>query len=246
LAKADPNRWREVALLAGAKSAGDSDFALWALVEELCRYTIAPGEVQAEPDAWGALLAGQMLVENVDPAQVSERDQGKMARVVGHLVQILEQGRLPALERAAAGVVLAKLGDPRPGVGVNGDGLPDIAWCEVPAGAFYFDEMFVRLPPQGPLPPRLPQRRLRVSGCVRCSPYFWLLIPLASGALSSEGGVGGAFPPRFPDRVTQSIWFSEDCRWNVAAKSLSRSSGAAIAPNARYGSRGYVQIPNLL
>jgi hypothetical protein len=144
LAKADPNRWREVALLAGAKSAGGSDFALWALVEELCRYTIALGEVQAGPDAWGALLAGQMLVENVDPAQVSERDQGKMARVVGHLVQILEQGRLPALERAAAGVVLAKLGDPRPGVGVNGDGLPDIAWCEVPAGAFYFDEMFVR------------------------------------------------------------------------------------------------------
>jgi formylglycine-generating enzyme required for sulfatase activity len=31
---------------------------------------------------------------------------------------------------------LAVLGDPRPGVGLRPDGLPDIAWCEVPAGSF--------------------------------------------------------------------------------------------------------------
>ena len=38
--------------------------------------------------------------------------------------------------RAEAGRKLAELGDPRPGVGLRPDGLPDIAWCEVPAGAF--------------------------------------------------------------------------------------------------------------
>ena len=39
-------------------------------------------------------------------------------------------------ERAAAGRALAKLGDPRPGVGLRDDDLPDIVWCEVPEGPF--------------------------------------------------------------------------------------------------------------
>jgi hypothetical protein len=36
--------------------------------------------------------------------------------------------------RAAIGVRLSLLGDPRPGVGLRADDLPDIAWCEVPGG----------------------------------------------------------------------------------------------------------------
>jgi formylglycine-generating enzyme required for sulfatase activity len=38
--------------------------------------------------------------------------------------------------RVHAGRSLALAGDPRPGVGVRSDGLPDIVWCEVPAGPF--------------------------------------------------------------------------------------------------------------
>lgn len=132
LAREDANRWREVALLAGAATtARGSDFALWALVEELCPLQLAPGAKQPEADAWGALLAGQLIVENVNVAQISARDGKKQQCVVGQLVGILEQGTLPAIERAAAGVALAHLGDPRPGVGLRADGLPDIAWCEV-------------------------------------------------------------------------------------------------------------------
>ena len=41
-----------------------------------------------------------------------------------------------AVERAEAGKALGKLGDPRRGVGLREDGLPDIVWCEVPAGSF--------------------------------------------------------------------------------------------------------------
>jgi hypothetical protein len=38
--------------------------------------------------------------------------------------------------RAAAGNALSRLGDPRPGVGINERGLPDIVWLPVPAGEF--------------------------------------------------------------------------------------------------------------
>ncbi|MCP4592717.1 MAG: formylglycine-generating enzyme family protein [bacterium] len=91
---------------------------------------------QPEPDAWGARLAGQALVESADLSQVSERNRDKVERVRTHLVRVLEAGQMAAVERVAAGCILAKLGDPRPGVGVGEDGLPDIAWCEVPAGLF--------------------------------------------------------------------------------------------------------------
>jgi formylglycine-generating enzyme required for sulfatase activity len=42
----------------------------------------------------------------------------------------------PARERARAGQALARAGDPRRGVGLREDGLPDIVWCEVSAGPF--------------------------------------------------------------------------------------------------------------
>lgn len=91
-----------------------------------------------DPNRWRevALLAGQALVDSADLERVSERNQGKVACVRSHLVRVLEAGRLPAVERAAAGRSLTVLRDPRPGVGLRPDGLPDIAWCEVPAGPF--------------------------------------------------------------------------------------------------------------
>ncbi len=40
------------------------------------------------------------------------------------------------LERNAAGNALNFIGDTRPGVGLDENGLPDIVWCDVPAGEF--------------------------------------------------------------------------------------------------------------
>ena len=48
----------------------------------------------------------------------------------------MAEDRQPAVARVQAGRALARLGDPRPGVGAGVDGLPDIAWCEAPAGSF--------------------------------------------------------------------------------------------------------------
>ncbi|RIL11833.1 hypothetical protein DCC79_03555, partial [bacterium] len=48
---------------------------------------------------------------------------------------MLDVSRPPA-ERSMAADKLAAIGDPRPGVRLRADGLPDVAWCAVPAGAF--------------------------------------------------------------------------------------------------------------
>jgi formylglycine-generating enzyme required for sulfatase activity len=49
------------------------------------------------------------------------------------LVDLLETPTLSHQERLTIGLYLAELGDKRPGVGLK-DGLPHIAWCEVPEG----------------------------------------------------------------------------------------------------------------
>jgi len=54
---------------------------------------------------------------------------------------LLEEIAEPATEpprRLAIGDALARLGDPRPGVGLRSDGLPDIAWVEIPGGSFVY------------------------------------------------------------------------------------------------------------
>jgi formylglycine-generating enzyme required for sulfatase activity len=46
----------------------------------------------------------------------------------------LDELATPHEQRAIIGVRLSLLGDPRPGVGLRADGLPDIVWCAVPGG----------------------------------------------------------------------------------------------------------------
>ena len=65
LVKEDPERWREVLLLAGAKVARGTPYAAWSLVDYLCPQMCADGLARraAESDWWAALLAGQLLVD---------------------------------------------------------------------------------------------------------------------------------------------------------------------------------------
>lgn len=130
LAKTDPDRWREVLLLAGAKAARGSASNAWLLAETLCPKEIgSSGELE---DVWGALLAGRVLVEAADLTQVAERDRGKLERIRDWQLAILRGNVLPATERALAGRTLAVLGDPRPEV-MTLDGME---FCYVPAGPF--------------------------------------------------------------------------------------------------------------
>ncbi|WP_200284617.1 SUMF1/EgtB/PvdO family nonheme iron enzyme [Rhabdochromatium marinum] len=55
------------------------------------------------------------------------------------LDEIADPGTEPP-RRLAIGDELARLGDPRPGVGLRSDGLPDIAWVEIPGGPFIYQD----------------------------------------------------------------------------------------------------------
>ena len=85
-------------------------------------------------------------------AEMVERVRAQDAETDGDLARWLRAGiDIEALfsgpdasrwhwHRVALGDLLDALGDDREGVGLNADGLPDIAWCPVPAGAFAFGE----------------------------------------------------------------------------------------------------------
>ena len=127
--------WREVVLLAVGRLVylgGDVDKPL-ALVGELC-----PAKAADDETTWRkAWLAGDALVEvGLNRVQDSALGRDLTGRVRDHLAALVSRGRLNPVERAAAGDALARLGDLRPGVGLRPDGLPDIAWCGVPAGPF--------------------------------------------------------------------------------------------------------------
>ncbi|MCP4375170.1 MAG: NACHT domain-containing protein, partial [bacterium] len=151
LARQDPNRWREVVLLAAARFA-EAPLMLWGLAEALCYQEFNEGDTTTQ-DAWGALLAGQALVESAKLGKISPRNRPKVERIQKWLVAILTKQQpkgkaFPVVERALAGNLLAVLGDPRSGVGLREDGLPDIEWCEVPAGEFLMgDTAFSNAPP---------------------------------------------------------------------------------------------------
>lgn len=131
LVRNDPNRWREVALLAAAKAARGAASTIWLLVEALClREAKVAGNIEQE--VWGALLAGQTLAEVADLARISPQHEEKVARIRRWQVHILRGGTLPAVERAAAGNTLAKLGDPRSEVMT----IEGMQFCSVPAGPF--------------------------------------------------------------------------------------------------------------
>jgi hypothetical protein len=56
------------------------------------------------------------------------------------MLAALDDPATPHELRATIGVRLSLLGDPRPGVGLRADGLPDIVWCEVPRGKVTLEE----------------------------------------------------------------------------------------------------------
>jgi formylglycine-generating enzyme required for sulfatase activity len=132
-------QWREVALWAVGVMARLKKMTHIAVdvAAALCPRDAPDGAV-ADRDWRMAYLAGEALLEiGLKEVQTRERHRLVLARVRRWLAALLEQGALAPVERAAAGQTLARLDDPRPGVGPTPDGLPDIVWSRVvPAGEF--------------------------------------------------------------------------------------------------------------
>ena len=129
---ADPNRWREVALLAGAKAARGAGSTIWLLVDALCHHK-TEDKLTCLISTWCAHLAGQALVESADLSKVSKPNQQKLDLVKDWLVHIMRFEEFPANERALAGDNLCQLGDPRPKM----MSLDNMQFCYVPAGDFW-------------------------------------------------------------------------------------------------------------
>jgi len=109
----EPSGWEETAILMTGMKADAS-----LLLEDLL--------------AVNPVVAARCLVE-----AGAQADDNARRRIVTALTSALCDDRAEATARALAGRLLAKLGDPRPGVGVDpATGLPDITWCTVPAGPF--------------------------------------------------------------------------------------------------------------
>jgi len=136
-------QWREVALWAVGVMARLKKMTHIAVdvAAALCPRD-APDRAVSDRDWRMADLAGEALLEiGLKEVQTRERHRLVLARVRRWLAALLEQGALAPAERAAAGRTLARLGDPRPGVGLTPDGLPDIVWSSVvPAGEFIMGE----------------------------------------------------------------------------------------------------------
>ncbi|MCP4110443.1 MAG: SUMF1/EgtB/PvdO family nonheme iron enzyme, partial [Desulfobacteraceae bacterium] len=135
LARKEPGKWREVALLAGAKASRGSSGSIWSLAEALC-YNEPEGKAETE-DIWGALLAGQALAETAVMDKVSPRNKPKLERIRRWLLRIIEENLMPATERVTAGNSLSVIGDTR----FNPEMffLPyddDLGFVMIPAGKF--------------------------------------------------------------------------------------------------------------
>lgn len=74
----------------------------------------------------------------VEPPPPPIQPKPKVTTEQQRLLDLIANPNTKPPARAEAGRRLAEIGDPRPGVGLNAEGLPDIDWVEIPAGEFVF------------------------------------------------------------------------------------------------------------
>jgi formylglycine-generating enzyme required for sulfatase activity len=115
LVREAPDLWRVVYVLAVGQAARDKRLGLAiAAVNALCPEACRPEGAVPEGDWRTATLAGEALLEiGLVGVQREREGQAILRRIQGWLKALLETGALTARERAEAGDVLARLGDPR-------------------------------------------------------------------------------------------------------------------------------------
>lgn len=102
----DPQRWQDVLLLAAERIIRKEPKRVWELIEML----YMKGS-NTKAGSWAGYVASKILIK----VDYSHKEDGLkvLPQVQRSLVRVLENNSLPAKERACAGVILDKLGDPR-------------------------------------------------------------------------------------------------------------------------------------
>lgn len=153
LAHVNEPAWREVCLLTlgyvGVVQQRDeaaSDIVSGLLKAGMRRSALAKGLAVLLPGLRGrkrhaSRREREELVVFAGEAVADVRPGGATAicqhRTINAVLRVVQDDRhVSAVVRARAGIVLGRLGDPRPGVGLGPDGLPGIGWIEIPAGRF--------------------------------------------------------------------------------------------------------------
>ena len=127
-AEAEARRKAEAEAEARKKAEAEAEARRKAEAEAVARRK-AEAEAEARRKTEAARLAAERAAAARHAVPTATPDQKR-------LVTLIRDPKVPAAERAEAGRKLAELGDPRPGVGLRPDGLPDIVWVDIPAGAF--------------------------------------------------------------------------------------------------------------
>ncbi len=135
LVRKEPNRWREVALLACAKAVRGTSSNVWIFVDELC-YCEPKDLSKNIEDIWGAQIAAEAMVESTSFTGLSKVNQKKVERVTLCLLEIISIKEFFSRERAIAGVNLARIGDVRKEVIL----VDEMTFCMVPKGEFWMGE----------------------------------------------------------------------------------------------------------
>lgn len=110
LVAADPDCWREVFLLA-VRRVAKAPFTQWAVVQEILAL---PAGEPSPVNYWTAqLCAGLAVDESSLAAALTDATRMHFDSLRHRLAALVSTGQLSATDRARAGVVLGRLGDPR-------------------------------------------------------------------------------------------------------------------------------------
>lgn len=142
LGTSDPDRWREVVLLAGGIDAQAKPRPVWDLVDALYPEAL---DSLTQDAAWGLRLAAEIMADNLNVTQVGRIHKPIFERIRMALPQALITPHLPAVERAAIGRYLAIIGDPRTEIKTDKQTVEQIVeqiikqmqFVPIPAGKFW-------------------------------------------------------------------------------------------------------------
>jgi formylglycine-generating enzyme required for sulfatase activity len=121
-----PGRWRNVVPLLVDEMA-DDEAQLLKLVHTLLAHTPDVTLSLTSP-IWEMVDQAVALIEQFSFHLMGEQHE----RTRAWLTAVVEAGALQPTRRVGNGRLLSEWGDPRSGVGLRPDGLPDIVWCDIP------------------------------------------------------------------------------------------------------------------